>query len=153
MITMCGDYKRHSITGNCYKVTGDWGGVELGGIEEGMGVAKDGSGRKLKLRGGSSESEWSFLPLGLGCLHSSRFRILWPNEVQIVHIVQALKDFRQVEILCSTDLELSRPGMKKVFEALLKDLEVAAFSWWRLLPEDGDIVVNDRVLVARRLQS
>ena len=32
-------------------------GMELGGIEEGMGVAKDGSGRKLKLRGGSSESE------------------------------------------------------------------------------------------------
>ena len=144
MITMCGDYKRHSITGNCYKVTGDWG------PEEGMGVAKDGSGRKLKLRGGSSESEWSFLPLGLGCLHSSRFRI---NEVQIVHIVQALKDFRQVEIFCPTDLELSRPGMKKVFEALLKDSEVAAFSWWRLLPEDGDIVVDDRVLVARRLQS
>ena len=48
--------------------------------------------------------------------------------MQIVHIVQALKDFRQVEIFCPTDLELSRPGMKKVFEALLKDLEVAAFS-------------------------
>ena len=87
----------------------------LGGIEEGMGVAKDGSGKKLKLRGGSSESEWSFLPLGLGCLHSSRFRILWLNKVQIVHIVQALKDFRQVEIFCSTNLELSRPGMKIVF--------------------------------------
>ena len=56
MITICGDYKRHSITGNCYKVTGGLR-VGLGGIEEGMGVAKEGSGRKLKLRGGSSESE------------------------------------------------------------------------------------------------
>ena len=32
-------------------------GGGLGGIEEGIGVAEDGSGRKLKLRGGSSESE------------------------------------------------------------------------------------------------
>ena len=68
-----------------------------------------------------------FLPLGLGCLHSSRFRILRLNEVQIVHIVQALKDFRQVEIFCPTDLELSRPGMKKVFEALLSYLILPFF--------------------------